>query len=497
MTAQNIKREGRDSEAHLPAFLETDSTGAEEHYRQLMSLVSDYVYCYRLLPDGAQVLEWATGSLFSVLGWSLEEINSRDWSELVPPEDIDLTNDHIARLFTGGEAVVDHRLITRTGEMIRIRNSASLETLPQGQGARIYGALQDITARVQAEMARHETEARFQNLAEAMPQFVWISDKHGALSYINQQFVQYTGQTLTQIMDGGSVQSVHPEDVVEMSSQWQEAMRRQEPYTVEFRCRRAMDGAYRWYLCRVVPIRDEAGMLQQWIGTSTDIHEQKQAQEQMAALNAQLHRAMRETHHRVKNNLQMISALMEMEEDETKGTVPKSSLSRIRQNVSTLAMIHDLLTHEASVDTDDSSLASTDVMGQLLPLLQVSVGNRHIGSDIDLILLSTRHATALSLVVNELVNNAVKHGSSNIAVSLKRQAGRTTDANGHSLFALEVNDDGPGFPLDFNSQTAASTGLELINSITRWDLGGTIVYANRAEGGASIRLNFALPEPLD
>jgi len=88
------------------------------------------------------------------------------------------------------------------------------------------------------------------------------------------------------------------------------------------------------------------------------------------------------------------------------------------------------------------------------------------------------------MLINELVCNAVKHGGHKVEVRLDASSTRVT---------LEVSDDGPGFPEGFNSRAARNFGLELVESVSRLDLSGTITYENRPEGGACVRITFPLP----
>ena len=120
-----------------------------------------------------------------------------------------------------------------------------------------------------------ENEARFRRLADAMPQIVYVLDADGTVTFVNQQWRAYTGRQDTGGVDLAS--GVHPDDRPAMLEGWNRARRAEVEYALEFRLRGA-DGGYRWYLFRTVPIRDEAGRVVQWYGTSTDIHDQKVAE---------------------------------------------------------------------------------------------------------------------------------------------------------------------------------------------------------------------------
>jgi PAS domain S-box-containing protein len=130
-----------------------------------------------------------------------------------------------------------------------------------------------------ATRTQSENEARFRRLADAIPQIVWVLDARGEVTFINQQWRIYTGWSDAAV--GDISYGVHPEDLRPMREGWDRAQQASVEHTVEFRLRAASDGRYRWHLCRVVPIRSERGRVVQWYGTSTDIHDRKQAEEQL------------------------------------------------------------------------------------------------------------------------------------------------------------------------------------------------------------------------
>jgi two-component sensor histidine kinase len=212
-------------------------------------------------------------------------------------------------------------------------------------------------------------------------------------------------------------------------------------------------------------------------------HLLEQKQTEVEGLNARLQRAMQETHHRVKNNLQVVTALTELQIEPGELTVPTTAVERIGTHVKGLATIHDLLTTAAQESMDAGTLHAKAILYKLIPLIRSTIGNRQILYDADDMLLSARQGTALAILVNELVSNAVKHGRGDIEISLKVD----TDSA-----RLEVCDAGPGFPEGFDPCMAASTGLELIDSVGRWDLRGAISYENQPEGGARVTVTFPI-----
>lgn len=145
---------------------------------------------------------------------------------------------------------------------------------------RATGILRDVTAERRATAAVQESEARFRALVDAVPSIVWFARQDGELEYFNDRWFEYTGQTPEEALPSGWATSLHPDDAERTAREWEEARALGVRYQNECRYRRR-DGAYRWHVARAEPVRDAAGQIVRWFGTSTDIHEQKQAIERL------------------------------------------------------------------------------------------------------------------------------------------------------------------------------------------------------------------------
>ena len=145
----------------------------------------------------------------------------------------------------------------------------------------------DITERKAAQAALAASEAEFRTFAQAMPNHVWASSPDGMLNWFNQQVYDYGGFQVGALDGTGWTTMVHSDDVAGAAARWAASLRSGETYETEFRLRRA-DGTYRWHLARAIAIRDEAGAVVRWIGTNTDIHDQRATADELARLNASL-----------------------------------------------------------------------------------------------------------------------------------------------------------------------------------------------------------------
>lgn len=146
---------------------------------------------------------------------------------------------------------------------------------------RIIGSVaaqMDITDRIKAEKALRDSEAMFRTMANAMPQIVWSTRPNGYHDYFNDQWYEFTGAPEGSTDGDDWIDIFHPDDRERTSKIWRHSLDTGDPYEIEYRVRHR-SGQYRWTLGRALPVRDEKGAIVRWMGTCTDIHEQKIAQD--------------------------------------------------------------------------------------------------------------------------------------------------------------------------------------------------------------------------
>jgi diguanylate cyclase (GGDEF)-like protein/PAS domain S-box-containing protein len=155
------------------------------------------------------------------------------------------------------------------------------------------------------------SEANFRQLADSMPQMVWTTRADGWLDYCNRQWTDYTGLTAIQTAGWGSIAVIHPDDVASVINAWDRAVETGNVSSVEFRLKRASDGAYRWHLGRGVPIRDGTGRIIKWFGTSTDIDEHKRAQQALEEARQQLEVRVQERTCELERSNTLLTAILD------------------------------------------------------------------------------------------------------------------------------------------------------------------------------------------
>jgi PAS domain S-box-containing protein len=147
---------------------------------------------------------------------------------------------------------------------------------PSADGLTVY--FRDITERKRTEQALRESEQRFRLLAETLPELVWVSDPFGSLSYLNERFMTYCGIPPDAVVGFDWGQIVHPEELERVLGAWTHSVQSGEPYLIELQLR-AHDMSFRHFLARALPMRGASGEVERWVGSCTDIHDQKLAEE--------------------------------------------------------------------------------------------------------------------------------------------------------------------------------------------------------------------------
>ena len=212
-----------------------------------------------------------------------------NWLDAIHPEDVPRALAAWSEAVGSGQPLdQEMRVRLQDGQYRWVHSRAYCRHDERGQAVKWYGSCEDIDEHWQARNALLDSEAQFRSLASTMPNQAWLAHGNGTTYWVNEQVCEYTGQSLKSLVTSGFRHCVHPDDVQPTQKSWDQAVATASAYECEFRMRRASDGAYRWFLARALPLFDEAGKVLRWVGTNTDVQEQKNVLEKMAYLNSSL-----------------------------------------------------------------------------------------------------------------------------------------------------------------------------------------------------------------
>lgn len=186
----------------------------------------------------------------------------------------------IEPLLRDGQREIELRCLRKSREECLVRLSLSLLRDEADKPYGILGVATDITGQRRAEAALRESEARYHSLADAMPQVAYITDAHGQTQMVNHHWEEYSGYRSEECLNLDWLDWIHPDDAPGVMARWMECVPTGELFDMEYRLRHAT-GQYRWQLSRAVPVRNANGSIEQWVGTLTDIHDRKVAEEEL------------------------------------------------------------------------------------------------------------------------------------------------------------------------------------------------------------------------
>ncbi len=170
-------------------------------------------------------------------------------------------------------------LIARDGTERAIDDSAAPIRGDDGAIIGVVLVFRDVSERRGADETLRESERRFRELADAMPQIVWTARPDGSVNYCNERGHVFTGQAGDASQDGVWKPILHPDDAHRAGERWDESVRTGEPFECEYRFWDRSRGEYRWFLGRALAVRDDSGRVVKWYGSATDIDDQKRAEE--------------------------------------------------------------------------------------------------------------------------------------------------------------------------------------------------------------------------
>ncbi|MEG4204136.1 PAS domain S-box protein [Microcoleus sp. Pol7_A1] len=246
---------------------------SEERYRSLTLAISQIVWTTD--PEGRCQ---DSPSMRAYTGQTEAEVVGFGWLDAVHPDDRELTVQvWMEAVQTRSLFDIQYRMCGADGNY-RYFQARGVPILNEDGSIREWvGTCSDIHDRKQAEDAIKQSEERYRSLIVATSQIAWTADVEGRCPDL-PSWRAYTGQTEAEVIGFGWLDAIHPDDRERTNQVWMEAVKTRTLYDIEYRIRGA-DGNYRYFQARGVPILDEDGNIREWVGTCTDIHDRKQAEE--------------------------------------------------------------------------------------------------------------------------------------------------------------------------------------------------------------------------
>ncbi len=423
--------------------------------------------------------------LCAFLGYTADELLSRSEIELTHIDDRRASSPE-----TGSVYEIQKRYVRKDGRVVWGHVHGTLIADDAVGGAYYLCAIVDITEQRRVEASLRQSEERFRGLVEGGPQAMVMVDAHGRITLINISAEMLFGYNRDELI-GRPLESLVPLAIANEHEKLR-ARFAQDPKARPMGQERYVKGRHKdgreiplEVGLSILKIRDETF----YLAVIVDITERRQVDAAMQDSLREKETLLKEIHHRVKNNMQLISSLLKLQSDYVTSPEAQTIFSEARNRVRSMALIHEKLYQASSL----SRIEFSEYVHSLVRILTETYtdpGARvTVTEEVERLEVGVDQAIPLGLVLNELISNALKHAfvagqSGTVAISLKRQA--------PDRLALAVCDDGRGFPAGFDWRQSPNFGLHLVSILMDQVQGQLEVETGQ---GVAFRLTVPYAEP--
>ena len=410
---------------------------------------------------------YTSDSFLRLVGMTFEESLGLGWVKALHPEDAARNLPRWERWSKTAEPWdAEHRFMGVDGKWHHTlaRGAAVLDD--NGQVTGWVGINLDIGRLKETEQALRESEQRFRVLAESLPSLIFVTEQGGACSYCNGRFLEYAGYKAEDISRIRWESFIHPEELPATIDAWRHCSQTSEPFLKEHRLLRH-DGVYRWFLTRAMPVRDEQGKIARWFGSSTEVHEQKLAEQALRRSDklAAMGRLAASVAHEINNPLASVTNALylaridESLSETTRGflDLADQELTRVAQVATQTLRFYKQSTAPARVDVGQIVEQVVTVYAARLRGLSVEV-TRDYGDDLMLYCFGDELRQVFANLIGNALDAMGNGGRLHVRVRRAGQRG----------LRVVVADTGSGIPAEMISQifepfvsTKADTGTGL------------------------------------
>jgi PAS domain S-box-containing protein len=379
-----------------------------------------------------------------LFGYTADEAIGQTVAKLLIPEDRQEEEPNILARLSKGERVDHFETVRRRKDGSLIDISLTISPVKNAQGV-ITGAskiARDITETRLIQMKLMESEARFRQLADSMPQIVWTARADGRVDYYNERWYEFTGFSRVVFGAESWERILHPDDLEKDHETWYAAVHSGRPYNIEYRFWDRRENRWRWFMGRALPARDAAEKILKWFGTCTDIDEQKRVEDQLRRANADLEQFAFSASHDLQEPLRSIKIYSELlrkrYSDKLDGDALKFMEFLCNGATRMETLVRDLLTYTQATAFDEPAEA-VDANGALkAALANLSDAIANSGAEItsDPLPSVRVNGTHLQQLFQNLIGNAIKYRSPERPPAVRLEA---KQQNGYWVFSIADN----------------------------------------------------------
>lgn len=400
----------------------------------------------------------------------------RDWLALIVPQDRLAATRALRRVRAGEHATFEYRVKRPSDGAIRwLRSSEFPITDERGRVTSIGGIGHDLTK-------LRETELRLKTLMEGIPQLVWRAAAGGHWTWASPQWVEFTRLSSERSLGHGWLDALHSEDRDAALRAWEEAGQSGK-LEMEARICRAADSESYWFQWRATPVRNAAGQILEWLGTSTDVDELRRMQERQRVMVAELQ-------HRTRNLIAVVRSIAQQTMKSSAGL--DSFRQAFGDRLAALSRVQGLLSQASDTQITIGTLlhSELDALGALGSANRIVIHGPEVA-------LRNSVVQTLALAFHELATNARKYGALSVPGGRLEVVWEVhEDAQGRSLLDLHWEESArSGSETTETARCEGGYGRELIERALPYSLGAETSY-EILDGGVRCRISLPLNERM-
>ncbi|RIJ37372.1 PAS domain-containing protein [Pontibacter oryzae] len=249
---------------------------SNERFERVAMATNDVIWDWDLVN---QTVWWNEG-FKTLFGYDdavlLQEPGPESWTNRIHPDDIGTVSDTIHHTIDHGSVwQAEYRFRCQNGAYKLVLDKGYVIRNEKGESVRMVGAMVDITEQRETALKLQASMARTQDVLESLPLMTWTATPEGNVDYYSSRWYDYTAASFDELKNWGWEHFIHPDDWEITKKVWLKSLKEASPFHLENRWL-SKSGEYRWFLARALPIYDSAGNITMWVGSHTDIEEQKQ-----------------------------------------------------------------------------------------------------------------------------------------------------------------------------------------------------------------------------
>ena len=432
-----------------------DVTGRKQRERAalLLSAIVDSSEDAIVSKDLNGVITSWNRSAERLFGYTAAEAVGQPVTMIIPADRLDEETSILARL-RRGEKIEHFETIRRHKDGTPLEVALTISPIRDWQ-AKIVGAskiARDISDRKRAEAALLASEARFRQLADAMPQIVWTARPDGHIDYYNERWYQFSGFNREEFGGMNWEPILHPDDAQHCSETWYGSVRSEQPFRIECRFWDRRESRWRWFMGRALPVRDAGGSVVKWFGSCTDIDEQKRVEDELRRANEDLEQFAYSASHDLQEPLRSIKIFGELLSSRYAGQLDREAgdwLNYLRTAATRMeSLVRDLLayTHVTKLEAPPETTDAGEVLAATLADLSGSVAETRATVTYDPLPVVRAHRAHLVQLFQNLISNAIKYRHPERPPAIHITANSQND-----YWAFSVRDNGIGIAPEYRN----------------------------------------------